>query len=594
MNLAAAAKLQELHEDRRGAVMMIGLGMSCFLIGALWFLIGIGDAIVFRDTMQEASDSAAFTSASLHAKGMNFISALNLILLVAIAAYILMGILHDALFFVCLAAGWWTAGTACVPWLRYRPFWTKYAKVMKIGADILHYTELVAAYGYPILATYKGWSVGRDYGHFSGPTKRDLWVVPITTSIIPGFAINGPLNKAIQAMSPEAMKNDPNAFIKYKGNGGGPTLCKDGQYSNSSGSGTCSGHGGVAAVQVPPPQVGTGQNVDTYTSPAKKKGLPVEGKKWEEVCGKFGKLGVDAILGLVAGIPSSVSNLIRGVVEKGIKLRYCNPLGNDATGQEMTKNYGDAQEKIDKYNDDQKGKKNGGSPISESIGGTQSGGGAMSTDGNILGKMGIKIEIGSKGGGIDPGFDAWWGKEGPLLPWSGAGNGSAWQQIWAVNIMPDFKDDSQHRVSIAQRKFGVQEDAKAFLFVSQAEFYFDCKDDWLTPKCNKDDNAGYALRWRARLHRVQFPGIASMLSSFGLSFLENMKGYKDLKTNITKTITDKLGGSGSIAGSTIIGVVVAQVVKKVEGQVKGVVNGGAANVDETLNGLFTDGFGVYH
>jgi hypothetical protein len=34
--------------------------------------------------------------------------------------------------------------------------------------------------------------------------------------------------------------------IPYAGNGGGPTLCNDGTVSNSSGSGTCSHHGGVA------------------------------------------------------------------------------------------------------------------------------------------------------------------------------------------------------------------------------------------------------------------------------------------------------------------------------------------------------------
>ena len=38
----------------------------------------------------------------------------------------------------------------------------------------------------------------------------------------------------------------PGQFIPYPGNGGGPTLCRDGTYSNSSGRGTCSHHGGIA------------------------------------------------------------------------------------------------------------------------------------------------------------------------------------------------------------------------------------------------------------------------------------------------------------------------------------------------------------
>lgn len=38
----------------------------------------------------------------------------------------------------------------------------------------------------------------------------------------------------------------PGQFIPYAGNGGGPTLCRDGTYSRSSGRGTCSQHGGIA------------------------------------------------------------------------------------------------------------------------------------------------------------------------------------------------------------------------------------------------------------------------------------------------------------------------------------------------------------
>ena len=91
----AKSELSELHGDKRGAIMLMGLCMACFLIGSLWFLIGIGDAIVFRDTMQEAADHSVFTSAALHAKGMNFISACNLVMLVMVIVHIVLGIIHD-------------------------------------------------------------------------------------------------------------------------------------------------------------------------------------------------------------------------------------------------------------------------------------------------------------------------------------------------------------------------------------------------------------------------------------------------------------------------------------------------------------------
>ena len=100
--MSTRESLKELHENKKGAVMLTGLCMSCFLIGSLWFVIGIGDAIVFRDTMQEVSDHAAFTSAVVHARGMNFISACNLILLAMITIHIILGLIHDILLAFCI------------------------------------------------------------------------------------------------------------------------------------------------------------------------------------------------------------------------------------------------------------------------------------------------------------------------------------------------------------------------------------------------------------------------------------------------------------------------------------------------------------
>ena len=88
---------ESLIADSRGAVMLIGLFMACFLIGSLWFIVGIGDAIVMRDTAQEAADAVAFSAATVHARGMNFIAALNLVMLAIVAVYIVMGMISDTL-----------------------------------------------------------------------------------------------------------------------------------------------------------------------------------------------------------------------------------------------------------------------------------------------------------------------------------------------------------------------------------------------------------------------------------------------------------------------------------------------------------------
>src|SRR5882724_879226 len=70
-----------LGTDQRGAVMVMGLFLALSLIVCMGCVIGIGDAVLARDHSQEAADSAAFAGAVMHARGMNFIALINLVLL---------------------------------------------------------------------------------------------------------------------------------------------------------------------------------------------------------------------------------------------------------------------------------------------------------------------------------------------------------------------------------------------------------------------------------------------------------------------------------------------------------------------------------
>ncbi len=66
--------------DERGAIMVMGIFMCACLVGALWYLAGIGDALLLRERVQEAADAAAFSGAALHARGMNLIVLINLVM----------------------------------------------------------------------------------------------------------------------------------------------------------------------------------------------------------------------------------------------------------------------------------------------------------------------------------------------------------------------------------------------------------------------------------------------------------------------------------------------------------------------------------
>ena len=80
-------------EDERGAIIVIAVFMSVFLVGGIWYLIGIGDAIVYRENVQTGADATVFTSAVYHARGMNIIAMVNIVIgavlaLTAAAAYL--------------------------------------------------------------------------------------------------------------------------------------------------------------------------------------------------------------------------------------------------------------------------------------------------------------------------------------------------------------------------------------------------------------------------------------------------------------------------------------------------------------------------
>src|SRR5262249_25403735 len=82
---SVVARAQGIADDQRGAIMVLGIFMCSVIVGLLWYVAGIGDAIVYRDRMQEAADAVAFSGATLHARGMNLLVLLNLLMAVVLA-----------------------------------------------------------------------------------------------------------------------------------------------------------------------------------------------------------------------------------------------------------------------------------------------------------------------------------------------------------------------------------------------------------------------------------------------------------------------------------------------------------------------------
>jgi hypothetical protein len=74
--------------DERGAVMVLGLMLGAFTVAALFYLVDVGYASVWREATQDAADATAFEAAVWEARGMNVIAAINIFIAIAMAVLV--------------------------------------------------------------------------------------------------------------------------------------------------------------------------------------------------------------------------------------------------------------------------------------------------------------------------------------------------------------------------------------------------------------------------------------------------------------------------------------------------------------------------
>jgi hypothetical protein len=82
---------RRLARDERGAIVVIGLFASVFIVGVLYYLLGFGSAMRHGERMQDAADATTFSSAVMHARGMNLVALMNMVKLAV--AVVLAGLL---------------------------------------------------------------------------------------------------------------------------------------------------------------------------------------------------------------------------------------------------------------------------------------------------------------------------------------------------------------------------------------------------------------------------------------------------------------------------------------------------------------------
>lgn len=184
---ATAERPQNLLDDQRGAIMIMGLFMATMIIGAMWYMKGIGDAIVFRDRMQESADHVVFSSAAVHARGMNLISVINLVMYALTVIHVVIAVLKN-MAFACMFAVV-TFKPCFAAWKVLKKVLQAYdAVAIKVGLPALSVAGTVAAVGYPWYGSYAGYNVGQDY---------KVMGVAAGASNIPGFSFSLPLGQSL-------------------------------------------------------------------------------------------------------------------------------------------------------------------------------------------------------------------------------------------------------------------------------------------------------------------------------------------------------------------------------------------------------------
>jgi hypothetical protein len=548
------------------------------MIGWMWMLVGLGDAMIWRDRSQEAADAVTYSSAAIQAKGMNLISFLNDIMLIITFAYLIMAFLYNMLDIGHVIFGSTDDGgcitpssatvrkedcdaiaaltseiglgevleTFCSQWknvanlikkahdLVGKPLGPFEKDVMAKVLPILSTAEDVAAYGAPWAGEATGVYMGTKYVDWG---KKRLGI-PVSATLVPG------------KLTPFAVKwKDCDTVEEAEGGECQKSTLKD-----------------------------------------DREGLPVEipDNGMSELCNVAAKTVFSGFKSLVSGIPligTIIGALLDGVADS-IESSYCH---KDSTGLigDLVDDMTYAIQVVTAIELD------GGSDNNEKCPnnnwGANSGGGGSGEFG--CGGPGTCEPYQIKTSNNDP---LWQDPEkvgGPHIIVEYAANGSDWMQVWSFVYGGNRNDIEQGEKKVAvagmdSRSYNgatggswsqaIPQDSESMgsgilagfpMYVAQSEFYFDCKEKWEDDDCNADYNkSSFEMRWRARLRRVR-----------GLSWKQDLFKYltggslgDQFNDKATEWLTGGSGSEGAVQslGSQFGSFVNTSIVKGAFGEIK--------------------------
>jgi hypothetical protein len=84
----AIGRNRPLLFDEHGAIALLAVFMAVFMTALVYYVAGIGETVLQRERMQDAADAAAFSAALLHARGMNTLVLINMVMAALLAVLV--------------------------------------------------------------------------------------------------------------------------------------------------------------------------------------------------------------------------------------------------------------------------------------------------------------------------------------------------------------------------------------------------------------------------------------------------------------------------------------------------------------------------
>ncbi len=477
-----------LLRDEDGAVSLLGILLGMLLVGVLWNVISVGDALLWRENAQDAADAVAMEGAIWHARGMNVLVMLNLIM----AAVMMFLVIWRMLIMVLVVVGIvllvaFGSGAAVLQVAgKMIEFDPKVSKVTITVEQTLSITEALVATTYPLLAAHKASDV---QGRFHNIQQANIF----STTMLPMVSEQ-------QAVLPtrDAPERKPPTISNINWN-----------------------EVGISAVDASIEQTNrTGLVIS----------LPVQEAGYEGLCEKAGSVAVWYAVNHYVPflpLPTEAANLLAGVggfLPRIAPVVFCHSSDpKDLLGlvlesssfveRQLFRGVVRSNPVARKFLED-----HGLLEVTDEFVGKDDEGTTGRADGTDKGAADKGSEdkgAADKGGGEEKKTKKPKSTKGSPFsnnvknsmnwvtvaePWSLYQNGNLFGQVWSfVDSQQSRAERDARGIAIADSGQGGETRAPGAATVrAQAEFYFDCKSAWGGCK----SNAMWRLFWRARLRRV--------------------------------------------------------------------------------------------